>query len=133
MKNSILLTPILFLILSCGSYPYGQRTQGSNILSERNEDGEYELIIIDPGYDRWMTRYAKPANYYSLNYYEQKNQVYVASWNSLVGNSAYFKDENYPFEMRIDYNAYGLELNYKLFTYFQYIEDVYGDRYRFPS
>ncbi|UII25218.1 DUF6146 family protein [Fulvivirga maritima] len=138
MKNILSLALIFILFSACyTSPPTGhKRSTGSNILSERNEDGEYELIIIDSGYDRWLSRYAKPANYYSLAYYEQKNTFYANSWNEKVGRGAYFRDENYPFENRIDYDPtidYGLELNYRLFTYFKYIEEVYGQRYNFPS
>ena len=83
---------------------------------------EYELIIIDPGFDTWLL--TKPSKeYYSQNYYEQKNRLYVMEWNYryMAG-----KDRG-KYETYIDYLPgidYGLDLNYKLFYYFKYFEET---------
>ena len=63
------------------------------------------------------------------------NARYVQAWNEKVGQQSLYNSAFYPFESRIDYNPsidYGLELNYQLYHYFQYIEDTYGNRYNFP-
>lgn len=112
----------------------GTRT-GSNIIVKQEGGDEYEITIIDPGFDRWFITNGKPASYYSLAYYEQQNRRYVISWNEKVSQQAYYRSPYYPFENRIDYDPtihYGLEVNYKLYYYFKYIEDVYGARYNFP-
>jgi hypothetical protein len=41
---------------------------------------EYRLIVSDPGFETWLAT-QKPENYYSKNYYEQKNRLYVTEWN----------------------------------------------------
>ena len=82
---------------------------------------EYALIILDPGFETWFLTQARPMWYHSQSYLESWNRQYVTAWNSkaMTGrNSRYF-------ETFIDYQPhvdYGLELNHKLFYYFQYVE-----------
>lgn len=105
------------------------RTQ-PNIVQPENET-EYEVMIIDPDFDRWFQTNGRPVGFYSAQYYEQKNRQYVASWNEKVGRFG----GNSPFQNIINYDYsedYGVELNYQLFWYFKYIENSYGRRYNFP-
>jgi hypothetical protein len=84
---------------------------------------EYELIILDSGFDSWLG--TKPSmNFYSTQYYEMKNMLYVAEWNSRNQNPMHFGN---LYESRIEYYPnikYGLELNYKLYYYFKYFEET---------
>lgn len=125
---------LAFVIISCKSYTEkGNYATGSNIVESKDGE-EYALVIMDPGFDRWFSMNKRPMNYHTLSYYENENQRYVSAWNDKVTQQAYH-GPNYPFETRIDYDPsknYGLELNYQLYYYFRYIEDVYGDRYDFP-
>lgn len=133
--RKLVLVFVVLAIAGCRSYQgTGNKSQGSNILSKAEND-EYELTIIDSGFDRWFTVNRKPVNYHSLSFYEQQNARYVQAWNEKVGQQSLYNSAFYPFESRIDYNPsidYGLELNYQLYHYFQYIEDTYGNRYNFP-
>ena len=125
----VLLAGILFF--GCASTHLVRQKVGDNIVLDDGQE-EYELIIIDPGFQTWFASRAKPINYYSLSYYESQNKRYVSTWNELF--SAY--GGRSPFENRIDYEFnknYGLELNYQLFWCFKYIESLYGGIYRFPS
>lgn len=112
-----------------------KRTE-ANIVEPEGEEEEYELIIIDPGFNSWFATNARPVNFYSPQYYEQWNQIYVQAWNEKVDQAIYYNDRNYPFQNRINYDPsedYGVELNYKLYYYFRYIESLFGDRYNFPG
>jgi hypothetical protein len=83
---------------------------------------EYELIVLDPGFDSWLATQL-PMNFYSKEYYEIKNHLYVSEWNQRYISS---RDRDL-YETHIDYNFntdYGLELNYKLYYYFRYIEET---------
>lgn len=129
---------IVFAVLIFGcrsSYTnMDNRQKGSNIVESQNGE-EYELIIMDSGFDRWFSTNRKPMNFRSLSFYENQNQRYVQAWNEKVSQQARYGPNN-PFENRIDYNPnvdYGPELNYKLYYYFKYIEDMYGNRYNFPN
>lgn len=128
-NTPFLLVTVIFLI-SCSSPSYVPRKVGDNIVLE-DEEEEYELIILDNGFHSWFVSNAKPVGFYSLNYYEMRNQRYVSSWNELYSRYG----GRGPFENRIDYDYskdYGLKLNYQLFWYFKYIESLYGNIYPFP-
>ena len=126
------------LVAACSPGAYvGQTTSRSphaNIVDAENEE-EHELIILDPGYNQWAVTNAKPIGYYSPQYYRQWNQRYVQSWNALAQQAARYSSTDFPFENQIDYDIatdYGVELDYELFTYFQYVAARYSGRYDFP-
>jgi hypothetical protein len=83
---------------------------------------EYRLIILDPGFETWLA--TKPAkDFYSNEYYAQKNRLYVIEWNQRFMNSAY----SGLYDTYIDYDLntdYGLDINYKLYYYFKYFEET---------
>ena len=83
---------------------------------------EYELIVLDPGFESWLaTRPSK--EFYSKEYYELKNHQYVSEWN----NRYLAARNNGLYETYIDYNSntdYGLDLNYKLYYYFKFFEET---------
>lgn len=95
-----------------------------------NEELEYEITIIDIGFETYLNSIAKPANFYTQDYYENKNQLYVLEWNQRVLNPSAFNSNIY--ENHIDYERdvdYGLDVNYKLFNYFKFVEHKYGQRF----
>lgn len=119
---------IIIIASSCSSYKSAGPVQyGENMILDRGDDEEYEVQIFDSGFNQWFATHSKPASFYSPQYYEMMNRRYVISWNEKVSTHAFRR--NSPFEARINYDPsidYGLEVNYKLFYYFKYIEDVYG-------
>jgi hypothetical protein len=130
---------LLALFLSscaAGNYQPGEvGPVGENVVVKQGEnEEEYDIIIDDPGFSRWMTTQARPADFYSLQYYENKNQVYVSRWNDLVYSTG--THPNSPFTNIINYDTgvdYGLRVNYLLFNYFRYIESLYGNYFNFPT
>jgi len=87
-----------------------------------NKELEYEIIIIEPGFNSWLVS-QKPMSFYSQPTLEIKNKFYVVSWNQRVLQPFNYSSNLY--EMRIDYDPfvnYGLEVNYKLFMYFTYFQ-----------
>ncbi|PRZ02102.1 DUF6146 family protein [Marinilabilia salmonicolor] len=93
---------------------------------ETSEDStEYELIIMDSRFQSWLATQPS-ANFYSQSYYENWNHRYVTEWNHRHSNPIQYGDF---YQTRIDYDQntdYGLELNYKLYYYFRFIEKEYG-------
>ena len=88
-----------------------------------NDKLEYEIIIIEPGFNSWLERMAKPEGYYSQEFLEGRNQIYVSEWNRRVLRPSVYNTSLY--EMQIDYNTsidYGYEVNYKLYNYFIYFQ-----------
>lgn len=134
MKSIILFILPIFILYGCTSKISSNRDipKSENISINNKNEEEYELTIIDPGFQTWFASYAKPISYYSNSYYESQNRRYVTSWNELYQRTGGAG----PFGNYVDYRFtedYGLELNYELFWYFKYIESMYGDRYNFPS
>ncbi|MFC2080454.1 DUF6146 family protein [Bacteroidota bacterium] len=82
---------------------------------------EYELIVLDPGYESYLV--SQPhMEFYSQSYYENWNYRYVMEWNYRYMQPLRYGD---LFEVYIDYQPeidYGLELNYRLFHYFRFFE-----------
>jgi hypothetical protein len=86
-----------------------------------NDSTEYELIIIDPGFDSWFLIHSRPLWYHSKEYLESWNQQYVSAWNAKALSPRYSRF----FESTINWDPfvdYGLEINHMLFYYFQYVE-----------
>ena len=87
-----------------------------------NDSLEYEVIIIDPGFNNWLLSRAKPRDYYGLAYLENKNNFWVNEWNIRATNPQRYND---MYQMRIDYSShirYGYEVNYLLFNYLVYFQ-----------
>ena len=94
-----------------------------------NKELEYEIIIIEPGFNTWLVSRAKPEGFYSQQYLENRNYIYVVEWNQRVLQPQRFDSNLY--EMQIDYQPgidYGYEVNYKLFNYFIYFQLTYNQR-----
>ena len=94
-----------------------------------DEETEYEIIIIDPGFYTWLNTIARPEGYYSKTFLENRNRLLVLNWNQRV-----LAPNNYDpslYEMQIDYQPsidYGYEVNYKLYNYFIYFQRRYKER-----
>lgn len=87
-----------------------------------NDSLEYEVIIIDPGFNSWLAGNAKPRGFYSESYLENRNQIYVTEWNSRVMQPQRF---NNLYEMQINYDRtihYGYEVNYLIYNYMIYFQ-----------
>lgn len=94
-----------------------------------NEEVEYEITIIDPGFDFWLRSIARPEGYYSQNFLESRNSIMVIEWNQRVLLPLQFNPNLYM--MQIDYQLgidYGYEVNYKLYNYFIFFQRKYNQR-----
>ena len=132
MKNVILILLVCFGIFSC-------KTSNKAILSSpesntieqdtvriANDKLEYEILIIEPGFNFWLESRAKPEGYYSQEFLETRNRLFVTEWNSRVLQPQRYNPNLY--EMQIDYQPfidYGYEVNYKLYNYFIYFQLQY--------
>lgn len=114
---------MLLIMIGFQTYGFGQEKNHMDIQKNdvaAKDTVEYSLLIIDPGFESWLIT-QPPEEFYSNDYYEMKNQLYVLEWNRRY-NTSFNKDlyDNY-----IDYNSnieYGIDLNYKLYYYFKYFE-----------
>ena len=103
-------------------------TTANDTLRIANDSLEYEVIIIDPGFNSWLALRARPRGYYGLPYLENKNQMWVTTWNSRVFNPQQYGE---LYQMRIDYDPtidYGYEVNYLLYNYLVYFQHTNNQR-----
>ena len=120
---TILLVTIVFASCSTTKNIPGQN-QKVEMVSD-NDSTEYSLIVLDPGYDFYLASQPS-ANFYSQQYFENWNKQYVIEWNARHRNPIRYGGF---YETEINYNSmedYGLDLNYRLYYYFQFIKDKYG-------
>ncbi|MCK0179332.1 DUF6146 family protein [Flavobacteriaceae bacterium S0862] len=128
MKNLFLILLICFGVISCKT---PQKANISNQVSKveqdtvriANDELEYEIIIIEPGFNTWLESIARPEGYYSQQFLETRNNLLVTEWNSRVLQPQKYNPSLY--EMQIDYRPnidYGYEVNYKLYNYFIYFQ-----------
>ncbi len=127
MKFSILAIFWTILFVSCQTQPPAPTENSDNSLTfEKNEEDEYDIIVLDPQYDVYLMTIARPESYYSENYYKMKNQQFVNTWNNR--HSQPFRYDTDLYAVRIDYDPktnYGLKLEYKLYNFFKFIEWKY--------
>lgn len=94
-----------------------------------NDETEYEIIIIDPGFYTWLNSIARPEGYYSKTFLENRNQLLVVNWNQRALQPNRYNPDLY--QMQIDYQPgidYGYEVNYKLYNYFIFFQRRYNQR-----
>lgn len=94
-----------------------------------NDSLEYEVMIIDPGFNTWLASRAKPRNYYGLKMMETRNYWFISEYNRRVLDPYRYRPDLY--EMRIDYDpkiSYGYEVNYLLYNYFLYFQQAYRQK-----
>lgn len=127
----------LFLFIGVIFYACGTTNLKSNSNNKeepvviKNDSLEYEITIIDIGFNTYLNSIAKPVGFYSQSYLENKNVFFVNSWNYRARNPSQFNPNIY--ENVIDYNSnvnYGYDVNYKLFNYFQFAQRKYRMRLR---
>lgn len=94
-----------------------------------NEDVEYEITIIDPGFFTWLNSVARPPGYYSQTFLENRNILMVLEWNQRVVQPNRFNPDLYL--MQVDYQRgidYGYDVNYQLYNYFIFFQRKYNQR-----
>jgi len=130
MKNLLYYLAIGLFVISCAS-TNKTTVKNNNNLPEgavriANDSLEYEIIIFDVGFETYLNTIAKPDWYYTQDYLETKNRFYVTEWNIRVNNPRRYNPSIYENQINYDFNIdYGLDLNYKLYNYFKFVEYKY--------
>lgn len=130
MKKSILSLILLIALTSChfdknivSKAKTADKPKSSDIVRIANDSLEYEVLIIDAGFNSWVASNARPRGFYSENYLEGRNQIFITEWNSRVSQPQRYSPDLYG--MRIDYNPtihYGYEVNYLIYNYMIYFQ-----------
>lgn len=140
MKNFFYLMLLALFAYSCGSSKNqdfkGEPTTASanDTVRIANDSLQYEIIIIEPGFNLFVNSLARPKGYHSQSYLESKNRILVQDYNSRVRNPQRYNPNLYIQE--IDYNPnidYGYDVNYLLYNYFVYLSREYNQRFSVPT
>ncbi len=136
MKTFIYILLVFGFMVSCNTYktttPQNDKTEkelalaANDTVTIANEELEYEIIIIEPGFNIWLQSRARPVGYYTQSFLENRNRQLVLEWNSRVMQPQRFNPSLY--ELVIDYQPnidYGYDVNYKLYNYFIYFQINY--------
>lgn len=129
MKKLIISILGLFLIAGCTAKKDLVKIEDHPGI---NDSVQYELIVDEPGYDSWMATNRKPEWYHEKEYYRNWNILYITEFNYRVLNT----NAGHPFTEMINYDQqtdYGLELEYRLYWYFKYIEYKYNTKLHITS
>ncbi len=125
MKNRIFI--LILILISIVGWQCRSARDGAGVKAEviAHDSTQYELVVMDSGYEQFLASEAKPINFYSNEYYSSWNQRYVTEWNIRCHNPRRYGSF---YVMPIDYSPhvdYGIELNYRLYNYFLFIERDY--------
>lgn len=126
MKKITLLISILLFTVSCAPQSKtADTTEKPVIQAQQNEEGEYELDVIDSQFTYFLNAIARPMSMYSEPYLKSKNTFLASEWNS------YYFSGRYPniIESSIDYDPnikYGFKYEYKLYQVFAFVRWKYG-------
>ena len=109
-----------------------QNTDGTELAEAKgdtiriaNEELEYEIIIIEPGFYNWLVTQF-PEEYYSQGFLRNRNIAYVMEYNRRVILPSRFNPDLYQLEINYDPSIdYGKEVDYLLYNYFIYFERNY--------
>ncbi|MDG2433734.1 DUF6146 family protein [Flavobacterium sp.] len=134
-KYTYVLILILLIIISCTTSKKAVNTPENNkaihgdTIRIANEELEYEVIIIDPGFTSWLVSRAFPRGYHSQTFLENKNRMYITEWNSRVLQPNRFSPNLYEMTINYDYTVnYGYEVNYLIYNYMIYFQNTNNQR-----
>lgn len=112
---------------------YIERVTDPNLLdtiSIKNDSLNYEIIIVEFGYDEWM-KTQKPIGYYTKGYLVRTNKIMVTEFNSRVEDRERNSEELYPDKIEYDFTIdYGYDVNYHLYHYFKFFQEKYRQKLR---
>ena len=103
-------------------------TTANDTVRIANDSLEYEITIIDPGFNPWLQSRAMQRGYYGEKYLEKKNWRWVLEWNIRARQPQRYGS---LYQMEIDYQRsihYGYEVNYMLYNYLVYFQNTYNQR-----
>lgn len=135
MKKIIYTFILAAVIIGCASTSSKKDIGAtSEVLSDTvriaNDSLEYEILIIEPGFNAWLIT-QRPRGYYDQFFLENRNIFLVAEYNRRFLNGLQFNPNLYiqPIDYRNDID-YGYEVNYLLWHWFQYFQQQNNQKLR---
>lgn len=134
MKSLIYIICIALFIIGCASTDtktmnVASIDTGSDTIRIANDSLEYQIIIIEPGFNSWLVT-QRPRGFYGESFLENRNRFYVTEYNQRVLQPERFNMDLYVQRINYEHNIhYGYEVNYLLYNYFLFFEQRYRQRF----
>jgi len=124
-----------FWMISCDSTKEGVAQKNNmdtavsvDTIRIENKELEYEIIIIDIGFESWLAT-QRPSNFYTQATLENKNLFNVMEWNRRVMMPFEYNSVMYTQQINYDPKVdYGMEVNYLLHMYFEFFQKKYKQK-----
>ncbi len=136
MKKIGLLISLFIVIIamaSCGSVKKDVQNSvnaTNDTVRIANDSLEYEIIIIEPGFNQWLAT-RRPRGFYEQFWLENRNIILVNEYNNRVVNSLQFDPNLYLQQINYDRTVdYGYEVNYLLWNWFEFFQERNNQRLR---
>lgn len=135
MKNLIYTFVLALLIIGCAATSNtndnnDSASTTSNTIRIANDSLEYEIIIIEPGFNAWLAT-QPPRGFYGQDYLEIRNKIMVTTYNSRVREPLRWDPNIYIQQINYDnFVDYGYEVNYLLFNWFEFFQKEYKQKLR---
>jgi hypothetical protein len=126
---------MLVILIACSSKKESVYTGDSTDLSIvndtlriANDSLQYEIIIIEPGFNGWLIT-QPPRGFYSQSAMEITNNFKVVAYNLRTRDPIRYGSSLYIFPIEYNRNVnYGYEVNYMLYNYFLFFEKRYNQK-----
>jgi hypothetical protein len=121
MRSLWIMVLVPLLIWGCTATQPRVLITDENVIPPSEDKTEYEIEIIDSGFDTWFLTQWNPGKDHSYKFYDAWNDQYVQAWNYKATTSRYGRF----FNSTINYDVsedYGMEVSRKLYYYFKYVE-----------
>jgi hypothetical protein len=126
MSRIFLFGIVALMAWACS--PVKNASKTSAVIAKSIQDStEYEILIVDNGFDQWYLLNFTPAQDRTNEYYHTKNIISVGNWNDLYHTLKYSNIIDSYIDYRPDVE-YGIGVNRKLYWYFRYVRSKYGIR-----
>lgn len=115
------------MLSSCNTPKVAADQKAAAIQAQKDEDGEYDLEVLDSQYQYFLNAIARPMSMFSEASLKTRNRMLVSEWNSYYYSGRYRN----IIESSIDYDPnidYGLKYEYKLYQVFAFVRWKYGLR-----
>lgn len=122
---------MLSIFYSCTSqHNNSKKIDDSKISFQPKEEGEYDIIVLDPQYEIFLKTIARPKFFYEETYYKSKNRLFTTIWNQRFLNPFQHNPNVYTVSIDLDPTIeYGLDFEYKLYNFFKFMEWKYKIRF----
>ena len=116
-----------FFVSNCAPQNTAANENKNELIPEKNDDGEWELHVLDSQYEYFLNAIAKPMSMYSESTLKSRNAILVSEWNSMYMTGRHRN----VIESSVEYDPrenYGLKFEYRLYQVFAYVQWKYGVR-----